>query len=733
MNEQTARDDARPPRPATSPGPDHGYIPAITSILERRPRTLKHGDTFAVFDHYGNVTSADAGAEGLYHNDTRYLSDLKILVNGQRPLLLSSTVQDNNAVLKADLTNPDFIASGTLVLPKDTIHIARSKFLWNAACHERLGIRNFSDRAQKLQLAFFYGADFADIFEVRGQRRAQRGRIRSQMRPDGMSFIYEGLDGIDRQLVIRFDPAPTHVDEEGAVLDIELAARGRASVFVTMGCHEGLAEPDRQPFFLCLRRARRAQRKRTGRAAAVESSNAIFNEILGRTMADLNMLSTQTEHGPFPYAGIPWFSTAFGRDAIITAMEMLWVDPAIAKGVLGYLAQTQATESDPVAAAEPGKILHETRAGEMAHRGEVPFARYYGSVDATALFVMLAGMYFERTGDLATVKALWPHVEAALGWIEGAGDADGDGFVEYPRRVGEGLVNQGWKDSADSVFHADGRDAEGAIALCEVQGYAYAARLQAAKIAIGLGLEEEASRLLSDAKRLRQRFEAEFWCEEIGTYAMALDGDKRQCRVRSSNAGQLLFTGIATPARARQVAEQLMGRDFYSGWGIRTIAASEARYNPMSYHNGSIWPHDNALIGLGFARYGFRQQLLRLFSGLFDATGYMDLRRLPELFCGFHRMPGSGPTFYPVACSPQAWSCAAPFALLQASLGLEVEFAADRAFFRQPRLPGFLNEVNIRSLAVGNSRLDILLHRHGSEVAVNVPWRDGEARVDVAL
>jgi glycogen debranching enzyme len=732
MNDQPAR-EAKPPRPAAPPGPDHGYIPAITSILERRPRTLKRGDTFAVFDHYGNVTSGDAGAEGLYHKDTRYLSNLRILVNGQRPLLLSSTVQDNNAVLKADLTNPDFIASGSLVLPKDTIHIARSKFLWAAACHERLGIRNFSNEAQSLQLAFFYGADFADIFEVRGARRAQRGRVRTQLRPDGISFIYEGLDGIDRRLVVRFDPVPAHVDAEGAVIDIKVPPGGRTSVFVTMGCHEGLAEPDHPHFFVCLRRARRAHRKATRRGAAIDSSNAIFNEVLARTKSDLNMLTTETEHGPFPYAGIPWFSTAFGRDAIITAMEMLWADPAIAKGVLGYLAQTQATETDPAAAAEPGKILHETRAGEMAHRGEVPFARYYGSVDATALFVMLAGMYFERTGDRHTTEQLWPNVQAALGWIEGAGDADGDGFVEYPRHLGEGLVNQGWKDSADSVFHADGRDAEGAIALCEVQGYAYAARLQAAKIAIGLGLTEEASRLMDDAKRLRQRFEAEFWCEEIGTYAMALDGDKRQCKVRSSNAGHLLFAGIAAPARARQVADQLMGRDFYSGFGIRTIAASEVRYNPMSYHNGSIWPHDNALIGLGFARYGFRPQLLRLFSGMFDAAGYMDLRRLPELFCGFHRTPGSGPTFYPVACSPQAWSCAAPYALLQASLGLELDFSANHASFRQPRLPGFLNEVNIRSLAVGNSRLDILLHRHGAEVAVNVPWRDGEARVDVAL
>ncbi|MFQ6017060.1 MAG: glycogen debranching N-terminal domain-containing protein [Kiloniellaceae bacterium] len=711
------------------------YIPATTSILERRPRTLKHGDTFGVFDHYGNVVSGDGSPEGLYHKDTRYLSDLRILVNGRRPLLLSSTVQDNNASLTVDLTNPDFVVDGALDLPRDTIHIVRSKFLWDGTCYERFGIRNFDAEPRRIEVAIHFAADFADIFEVRGHARDRRGETRVDIAGDGITFAYHGLDGIPRRSVIQFDPAPDHVDHEGALFRLDLPPRGRVSLFCSVSCEEGERDETGPPrrFFVCLREARRALRASTARAASVGTSNDIFNEVLCRSMADLYMLLTDTAHGPYPYAGMPWFSTAFGRDAIITAIQMLWIDPAMAKGVLKFLAATQAKEVWPEADAEPGKILHETRRGEMARLGEVPFALYYGSVDSTPLFVVLAGLYFDRTGDLETVSKLWPHVEAALGWIDNHGDRDGDGFVEYLRAGDTGLVNQGWKDSADSVFHVDCAYAEGPIALCEVQGYVYAAKRHAAKIAAAIGFSARAKKLRREADRLQTRFESAFWCEDIGTYAMALDGRKRPCKVRSSNAGQILFSGIASRERAKLVADQLLGHAFFTGWGIRTIASSESRYNPMSYHNGSVWPHDNTLIGLGFARYGLKQHLQRLFSGLFDAAVYMDLRRLPELFCGFRRAPGKGPTCYPVACSPQAWSSAAPFALLQACLGLELDLAAEHVRFRQPRLPTFLDQVTIRSLAVGGGRLDILLRRYGSDVSVNVLRRDGDAQVAVTL
>ena len=708
------------------------YIRATYSILERRPRTLKHGDTFGVFDHYGDVASGAGSPEGLFHKDTRYVSDLRVLLNGHRPLLLSSTVQDNNAILKADLANPDLFLDGRLELPRDVIHVVRSKFLWDGACFEQLGVRSFDRATRRIEIAFGFGADFADIFELRGQPRERRGEIRTNTSVDGVTFSYFGLDGVVRRCLIRFDPAPAEVDHRSARFALTIRPHERVSLFMAVSCEEGQPEPrPARLFFVGLRNAQRALRAATKRAASVESSNELFNEMLCRGVADLYMLTTVTEYGLFPYAGIPWFSTPFGRDAIITAIEMLWIDPAIARGVLRFLAANQATELQPDADAEPGKILHEMRAGEMARLGEVPFARYYGAVDSTPLFVLLAGLYFERTRDLATVSELWPHIEAALRWIDTYGDRDGDGFVEYLRAGKSGLVNQGWKDSADSIFHADGKLAEGAIAICEVQGYVYAAKRLAAKIAAAVDLPERASELLREAENLRLQFEAAFWCDDIRTYALALDGQKRPCRVRSSNAGQVLFTGIAAEERAAAIADQLLGPEFFTGWGVRTIASSEARYNPMSYHNGSVWPHDNALIGLGFARYGLRGHAMRLLTGVYETCRYMDLRRLPELICGLRRVPGNGPTLYPVACVPQAWSSAAPLALLQACLGVEFDFDAHQICFRRPRLPSFLDDVVIRSLSVGDGKVDLLLRRSKSDVSVNVVRRQGQAEVTV--
>lgn len=711
------------------------YVPATSSLQERRPRTLKHGDTFGVFDHYGDIVSGDRSPEGLFHRDTRYLSEFSILINDRRPLLLSSAVQDNNVLLTADLTNPDFFDGHNIVLTKDIIHITRSKYLWSGKCYERLSIRNFDDRPHRVRLEFSFAADFYDIFEVRGHRRPSRGDYDIRVGDAHAEFSYRGLDKITRRALIAFSPDPVRIDERRAVFDIKLETRGRVSLFCSVDCEEGevrLEAPHRR-FFTCLRQARRAHRHSVSRAASIETSNPLFNDMLRRSIADLYMLTTSTEHGPYPYAGIPWFSTAFGRDAIITAIEILWIDPALARGVLRYLAATQASETKPAADAEPGKILHETRYGELARLGEVPFERYYGSVDSTPLFVLLAGLYFERTGDLETVSELWPSIEAALGWIDENCNQQKHGFLTYHRARETGLANQGWKDSGDSVFHADGSDATGAIALCEAQGYVYAAKHKAAAIASAIGFEARARALERQAEEFRARFETAFWSEKIGMYAMALDGSGDPCLVRSSNAGQLLMSGMIPENKARRMADRLLTREFFSGWGIRTIADTECRYNPMSYHNGSVWPHDNALIGLGLARYGLKSHLLRLFTGLFDAGNYIDLRRLPELFCGFRRSAGNGPTFYPVACSPQAWSSATPFALLQACFGLHVDFAREVARFHQPRLPPFINDVVIRSLEVGESRLDILLRRYGADVSVNVLNREGDAQVAVTL
>jgi glycogen debranching enzyme len=715
--------------------PSKFYISATLSLQERRPRTLKHDDTFGLFDHYGDIVPEEGSPYGLFHQDTRILSGFQLLVNGQRPLLLSSTVEDNNAVLSADLTNPDFFQDGRLNLPRDTIHIVRSKFIWQASAYERFAIRNFGDRKHLARFTFLFQSDFVDLFEVRGHERSSRGVLRTTLRdPQAVVFNYHGVAGDMQHAILEFAPAPDSLSNEHASFDLTLRPGGRISLFVTLKYEGASTRPCRPERFLpCLRDARRSLRQSSSRAASVTTSNAIFNEVTGRSIADLHMLLTDTDQGPYPYAGIPWFSTAFGRDGIITAAQLLWIDPAIAKGVLGFLAAHQAKETRPEAEAEPGKILHETRRGELARIGEIPFGLYYGSVDSTPLFLVLAGMYFERTGDVETIRQLWPSFEAAIQWMDRYGDRDGDGFIEYQARNERGLSNQGWKDSQDAVFHADGSLAEGAIALCEVQGYAYAAKRAAARLAGALGHHDLVGSLEKQAEILRERFEAAFWCDDLGTYALALDGHKQPCRVRTSNAGQALLSGIAAPERAAQVADLLLDRESFSGWGIRTVAAPEIRYNPMSYHNGSVWPHDNAMIALGFARYGLTEHTLMLLSGMFDAAAYMDLRRLPELFCGFRRVPGKGPTFYPVACSPQAWASAAPLAMLQACLGLTFDPALEEVRFRHPRLPDFLDMITVRKLRVGNSCFDIMLRRHGSNVSVDVLDRVGDGQVAVTL
>jgi glycogen debranching enzyme len=710
-------------------------VPGVVSLAASSRRTLKHGDSFAMLDEFGDVVEVEHSPAGLFHFDTRFLSRIFFTLEGHRPLILSSTVQPDNLTLDVDLTNPDIFDGDGLRLAKDTFHVARAKFLWDASCYELFTITNYADQRQRIRVALEFAADFADLFEIRGYQRTRRGAVVSELRgPAEAAFVYRSLDGVPRSTRILFNPAPAALSSNRAEFELELEARERRSLSVTVHCLQGDAAPPRSPhFYATLRRARRTRSLERASLAKIETSNVTVNSILSRSAADLAMLMTETPHGPYPYAGVPWFSTAFGRDGILTAMEMMWFAPSCARGVLRFLAAHQAKEEDPAADMEPGKIVHELRECELAHLGEVPFGRYYGSVDSTPLFVALAGLYWQRTRDRETMEAIWPNVLAGLQWIDRYGDRDGDGFVEYGRRRNTGLRNQGWKDSEDSVFHADGRIASGPIALCEVQGYVYLARRTAALLAADLGERRLAGTLEAQAEHLRDQFEATFWREEIGTYALALDGEKRPCEVRSSNAGQLLFTGICRPERAARVAQQLFGRDFFSGWGVRTLGAREKRFNPTSYHNGSVWPHDNALIALGLAHYGHTSEALTLTTALYDAAAHMHLRRLPELFCGFDRKRGKSPTLYPVACAPQAWAACTPFALLQACLGIEVDAASGTVILRRPCLPPFLDWLRVNDLRVGTSKLDLMFRRHDSSVAVNLLSREGDAEVEVML
>jgi glycogen debranching enzyme len=708
------------------------YIP-MTGPAARPRRSLKHDDTFIVLDSHGDIGASAGGPDGLFNADTRYLARLELALDDVQPLLLGSNLRDDNSSLTVDLTNPDIYQGGRIVLQKDMLHIVRTIFLWRGTAYQRIGLQNHGENNASFDLTLQFDNDFADLFEVRGEKRPHRGVGSSkQFGPTDVRLDYQGLDGTSRSTALHFDPRPTRLSVNTATYHFELGPQETSSLFIAVSCNKPVgAKPVR--FFRGLLAHRREMRQSTAGAASIETSNSIFNEVLCQSMADLNMLMTDTPQGRYPYAGIPWYSTTFGRDGLITALQMLWIDPRVARGVLKRLAFYQAKAIDPLADAEPGKILHEMRGGEMAALREVPFAQYYGSVDSTPLFVLLAGLYVERTNDEETLAELWPAIEAGLRWIDGAGDPDGDGFVEYQRASEQGLANQGWKDSFDAIFHADGSLAEGYIALAEVQGYVFAGKQLAARCAARLGKKDKAEKLETEARQLAERFEDAFWCEDLGSYALALDGKKQPCKVRTSNAGQLLFSGIVCEERARMVAADLMRPHFFSGWGIRTVARGEARYNPMSYHDGSIWPHDNALIALGLARYGLKHSLAHLFSALFDAATYMDLRRLPELFCGFRREKGRGPTLYPVACAPQAWASATPFTLLEAALGLEFDASHGEIRLRNPHLPPFLNEVVLRDLQLGPSSVDLRVRRHGNDVSLEVLRTRGQIRVSIVL
>ncbi|HYD75056.1 glycogen debranching N-terminal domain-containing protein [Ramlibacter sp.] len=708
------------------------YVAASAARADETPHVLKHDESFMLTDRYGDIDGTGLGEQGLYHEDMRYLSEMRLAIEGVRPMFLGSGVKDDNSVLITEFMNPDLERHA---VPQGTLHIFRAKLLWQGCCHEHIRIVNHGDETARLRLSLAFDADFADLFEVRGTPRQRRGRLLPvQVRDDEVLYGYDGLDGVGRRTRLRFQPRPDALAEREAAFDLQVAPREACHLYCSVDCERADSPPPPQPrphYDQAYRENESARRFQRAECCVATTSNPQVNLWLRRSDSDVAMLSTDLPTGRYPYAGVPWYSTTFGRDGILTARELLWIDPAPARGVLAFLAQTQARQADPGRDAEPGKILHEARKCEMAATHEVPFERYYGSVDSTPLFVGLAGAYWQRTGELEFIRVIWPHVRAALDWIDASADADG--FVRYARRSSDGLVQQGWKDSHDSVFHADGRMAEPPIALCEVQGYVYEARLLAAELAQALGETGLAQRLAAQAQALKRAFQERFWSEALGLYAIAIDASGQRCEVATSNAGHALWSGIAAPEHAARMAERLLQPDFYSGWGIRTVAHGQARYNPMSYHNGSIWPHDNALIAAGLARYGHTLAAMRIFSGLFDTTVHFAQHRLPELFCGFPRRASEGPTLYPVACSPQAWAAAGVYALLQACLGLEVDAQQRAITMQSPRLPEFIETMDIRQLGVGEHCVDLRLHRYGQHVGIDVLRKQGDVAVRVRM
>ena len=705
-----------------APGPrtdeiDTGTTPAGST---RAMFALKAADSFAVCDAHGDMHGP---GDGLFRDDTRMLSRWSLDLGGVRPSLLSGAVSHDNVFFTANLSNRPLPPLGGTATPAGVIHVQRTRFLWGNRLYERIVCVNFDDRDTQVPLRLCFAADFRDIFEVRGKLRPRHGTLYpAQVTQDGVSFDYLGLDGALRRTVVAFSVVPRQLLATEAEFALALPRLSSTELYVEIGTEP--ARPSCARFRVAAAQARKTMRRRRRHGAWLQSNARLFSSWLDRSRADIALLVSELPTGPYPYAGIPWFSTPFGRDAIITALQLLWLDPGLARGVLAFLAKHQAHEVSAFRDSGPGKIMHETRRGEMAALHEVPFGLYYGGVDTTPLYVLLAGAYLERTNDMAFINSLWPSLTAAVGWIERNCEQNAHGFLTYAAGMEGGLLNQGWKDSEDSVFHADGRIPRGPIALIEVQGYVFAALRAMARMAERRSDSAAAVRWRARASALRGAVETLFWDDELATYGIARDGDDQLCRVRSSNVGHLLYVGLPQRKRALKVIRQLRSAAFNGGWGVRTLAMEQARFNPMSYHDGSVWPHDVALCAAGMARYGERADAVRLLAETFEAAVHFGMR-LPELFCGFARHTGEPPIPYPVACLPQAWAAGSVFMMLQACLGLRIDGRRGEIRIEHPQLPDGVDRMTVRALDVGGATIDLGFERVGQRV---VAFRAGGAR-----
>lgn len=709
------------------------YHLLASALAPRRPQVLlNHADSFAILDTAGDIPVASLEPYGLFHQGCRFLNRFELHVNERFPLLLGTAPPQEGSELVTYVSNADEQRDGVIVLARDTIALRRHKTLHETTLYESLHLRTYSLAPLQITLTFVFSADFVDIFELRGTARARRGEVAAaRVSRQEVCLSYQGLDNVRRETALVFSQVPQSLTAAHARFQFELQPGEETLLETRIACQVADA-PRRSYSFASAVEAVRGERSRwRAQCPVLYSNNEGFNDWLNNSLRDLALLRTEGKTGAYVYAGIPWFATVFGRDGLVTALETLAFVPDLTVGTLRTLAALQGQEERTDREEEVGKILHEMRYGEMAATGEIPFGRYYGSIDATPLFLLLFAAYADRTADVAVIEELWPAAMAAMHWIETVADLDGDGYVEYQRRTTRGLVNQGWKDSHDAISHADGTLAEPPIALAEVQAYVYAALRGMARLARRRQRLVEATTWETRARQLQERFTRDFWLADEGTFALALDRHKRPCHVMSSNAGHCLFGGIAKTTQAPQLIARLMHDDMFCGWGIRTLSSQARRYNPMSYHNGSVWPHDNALIAAGFARYGATERAAQLLTAFFDTVLTSSDRRLPELFCGFSRYLHHSPVSYPVACKPQAWAAGSVFLLLQATLGLSIDAWERRVTFDRTALPPWLTRLDIRGLRVGDARVDMSLIGDRWGAAVEVMDKHGEIEIVV--
>jgi glycogen debranching enzyme len=696
----------------------------------RDVQVIKDGRTFLVTDRFGDMPEDNAAALGLYHRDTRFLSGLQLHLNGLMPVLLHSSTERNYSQI-VELTYPFETIEDEGVHRKENVSVQRFRVL-SGSLFERIRVRNFGTKVRAVTLTVDFDADFVDIFEVRGMARAGRGQ-RQEPRVDRsrVSLSYRGLDGEVRTTTIRFSPAPDDLDASRAVFELKARPGQNLEIVVEAIPEIGDEAPPRMSMTQAEERLGREYGRWRKRCTRHRSTNPQLSGFLDRAVLDLRMLQAGPDQGGAASldAGIPWYATLFGRDSLIAGYQALGVNPDLAWSALRQLAHLQGDRVDEWRDEEPGKIPHELRSGELAGAGEIPHTPYYGSVDATPLWLAVLHSAYRWTGDLDAVRALWPNVLSALRWIDDHGDRDGDGFVEYERRSSGGLRNQGWKDSGDAICHPDGTPAEPPIALVEVQGYVFQAKRNVARLARDLGEDDLADRLEREANELKRRFDRAFWLEDLGYFALALDGDKRPVRTITSNPGQCLWSQIVPEDKARRVVRRLLSPALSTGWGIRTLAAKQPAYDPIGYHTGTVWPHDNTLIAHGMKRYGFDREAGQVLDQIAAAGAYFSYARFPELVCGFSADEVPVPVEYPVACRPQAWASATPLLMIRSYGGLSADAPNGRLYIDRPRLPAWLDRIELLGMRVGEARLDLVLTSREGVTATEVPRKDGDLEV----